>query len=57
MTNGDRIRSMRDEELLQFLSTDSCSSCPAKKACKHGYMGEDNCKRVLQKWLKQESMG
>lgn len=56
MTNGDRIRSMTDEELTQFLmSGDSivCSHCNRTTNCTL-----HDCKRlkdVFMQWLSSES--
>ena len=54
MTNADKIRSMTDEELADFLcdigandSYDGCEYCPAEKFCKIGQAGFDD-------WVKQE---
>lgn len=34
MTNGERIRSMTDEELAEFLNeVSSCNYCPINKLC------------------------
>lgn len=57
MTNGDKIRSMTDEELAQFIfiHTDCMllSSCPAYSNCA-GYKGEIACYEIIIDWIKQE---
>lgn len=49
-TNGDRIRSMTDEELVTFLSEYGDCPCVGGKFCERGTRCEDG---VLM-WLKQE---
>lgn len=54
MTNGDRIRAMSDEELAEFLETDTC--------CKFCILGDydekcnwyEKCDERIFQWLKQE---
>lgn len=57
MTNADKIRSMTDEELYEFISKIDIyrCSCPAAKMC-HSDDDTDwvTCKSVFIKWLKQE---
>lgn len=54
-TNADRIRSMTDEELADFLErvADGCDSCPILKECTYSD-GEISEKQIRLKWLKQE---
>lgn len=52
MTNGDRIRSMTDEEIASFICKicvrECCDlTCPARNICADGDNG-------LQKWIKME---
>ena len=52
MTNGDKIRSMTDEELQKWLcsimTAECCDrSCPGRDMCMPGHKG-------LYDWLKQE---
>ena len=47
-TNGDRIRSMTDEELAHILG-DKCI-CPPAKECAESY---GNCDSCWLKWLRQ----
>lgn len=57
-TNGDRLRSMNDEELAKWICShmtgECCAmSCPAREICEFGDNG-------LVKWMKQpacEKMG
>lgn len=56
MTNGDKIRSMTDEELAHFIYT--CTDCkpylcPAFNLCK-GYKGKKACSETIPEWLKRE---
>ena len=53
MTNADRIRSMSDGELAQFLMDSfACSlNCPAYDICD----AEGACVEFLAKWLQQEA--
>ena len=53
MTNGDKIRSMNDEELAEFLDEIiecSCGVCPYEEGCDQEY----DCGKKLTKWLKSE---
>ena len=57
MTNADRIRSMRDDELAAFLcnlrseeARDGCLSCVAEGFCRIGHTG-------MIDWLKQPAEG
>lgn len=47
-TNADRIRSMTDEELAEFMDGIDCLRCPVGDNCKI-----DACKNQLFKWLQQ----
>ncbi len=57
MTNGDKIRSMTDEELAHFIliHTDCVllSSCPAYNNCAE-YNNEKACAETILEWIKQE---
>ena len=56
MTNGDKFRSMTDEELAHFIyiHTDCISySCPAYNNCA-GYEGRKTCSKTILDWIKQE---
>lgn len=54
MTNGDRIRSMSDEELAEFMchnvsnGTVNCAFCAAAEFCRMGHNGWHD-------WMKQEA--
>ena len=55
MTNGDKIRSMSDEELANFLcdlffsnAEQDCVECPARKTCHTGHTG-------FIDWLKKDA--
>lgn len=53
MTNADRIRSMTDEELANFVSLCcgwTCAECPVGKEC-----NGDECFSTWLDWLKQEA--
>lgn len=58
MTNGERIRSMTDEELAEFLfgTLYDCVCCPIIKFCveTRPKMPILNCKSVIKIWLKSE---
>lgn len=52
-TNADRIRSMSDEELVEFfLEKMDCAACPASEdvACEH-----DRCLENIKEWLEREA--
>lgn len=55
MTNGDKIRSMTDEELARWLCSyiiqaSSCwLRCPGYSTCRPGHHG-------LREWLKREAL-
>ncbi len=52
MTNADRIRSMSDEELVEFiLPITECGRCPTGEIPCTG----DNCRRTLLGWLREEA--
>lgn len=52
-TNADRIRSMTDEELADYLApTFSCYGCPARNYCEKDEAGTD-CNALVNGWLKQ----
>ena len=58
-TNADRIRSMTDEELAEFLDKVSCGceECPKERECMYPLTQFDvelPCSKVLLKWLKEE---
>lgn len=51
-TNAGRIRSMSDEELVEFFSEKmDCAACPASEdvACEH-----DRCLENIKEWLERE---
>lgn len=48
MTNGDRIRSMTDEELADILPTADCYNCPIQKFTDH------DCHKCALNWLRKE---
>jgi len=51
MTNADKIRSMDDEKLVDFIgSIIDCWHCPMERECNNG----ENCDNALLAWLKQE---
>lgn len=60
ITNGDRIRSMSDDELAEFILND-LANC--YNTCKNytdiGYGGcissRDDCKKGIDSWIKEES--
>lgn len=55
-TNADRIRSMTDEELAEFLHKDNldwveiCKKCRCNDWCDN----EEECKSSILKWLQEE---
>lgn len=57
MTNIDKIRSMKEEELYDFISKIDIyrCTCPAVEMC-HSDDDTDfvTCKNIFIKWLKQE---
>lgn len=64
MTNGDRIRSMSDEELAEFVCRNSISTmcdiicggwCNAVKTLKKS--ADEMCKDIVIKWLQQPAEG
>lgn len=55
-TNADRIRSMSDEELARFFTTNEeydSFECPVPKACSY----YDKCSECFLEWLKKEVDG
>lgn len=58
ITNADKIRSMSDEELSEFLCNgienvfcDLCEKC----SCRYAHCKDELCKTNLIKWLKQQT--
>lgn len=53
MTNGDRIRSMSDEELAEWFNTNVnfCWQCDGRGTCAPA---GSECKARIKKWLKRE---
>ena len=49
MTNGDKIRTMTDEELAKFLTDDFCELLNCKSPC------DGHCDRRMLDWLKEEN--
>ena len=56
MTNGDKIRSMTDEELADFINdvTDCCSDGYICEKCPLNSVGSHCNIYTFEKWLKQE---
>lgn len=52
MTNGERIRSMTDEELADILPSGDCFCCPIITKSTHPAYG--SCKECALAWLKSE---
>lgn len=54
MTNGERIRSMTDEELAEFLNgiLSDCDYCPMWAICHETALS--NCGKICMQWLKSE---
>lgn len=50
MTNADRIRAMRDEEMAELLRDYQCNTCDFSGFCEE----TDKCKEEIFKWLTQE---
>ena len=55
MTNADKIRSMTDEELAEFIAygiswREICNECNCKEYCDD----ETDCKHGVLKWLKNK---
>jgi len=65
MTNGDKWRSMTDEQIAEIIQSDGCCSCPVddriceaetqKKFCLEEEEFNELCKAAIVKWLKQEA--
>lgn len=54
-SNADRIRSMTDEELAFWMTTNvTCCSCPVDLDACHNFeiSGELSCEEILLDWLK-----
>ena len=55
MTNGERIRLMTDEELLdRVMRFGRCAFCPDGVKCKCIWMSESYCRDISLKWLKEQ---
>lgn len=56
VTNADRIRSMTDEELAEWIfDRVKCQNCHMLPCVKHVEDGNGNCKGLCIAWLKQEA--
>lgn len=52
MTNGDKIRQMSDEDIVDFMKRHlPCCVCPLDEVCE----STDKCRSSLKKWVKQEA--
>lgn len=54
MTNGDMLRSMTDEELVQFI----CAGSDFCDVCEHNLEDtccNENCMKTVLSWLRQET--
>lgn len=58
ITNADRIRSMSDEELAEWLAhlTD-CVNCPCRDPYDQCDTVDGSCKKQWLEWLKEEAEG
>lgn len=59
MTNGDKIRSMSDDELVCILArphSNYCSTCPIghEKCMSAEYAAYHTCKETIEVWLGEE---
>lgn len=54
MTNADRIRSMTDEELAEFMDTDCYKLMEFNRGCPHKPNNGVSCKDCYLNWLKSE---
>ena len=59
ITNADRIRSMTDEELAEFLygiaTSHECNICEMKQGWDCGKRDDENCTDGVRKWLQSDS--
>ena len=56
MTNADRVRSMLDEELAEWIfDRVKCQNCHMLPCVKHGEDGKGNCKELWLAWLREEA--
>lgn len=54
-TNADRIRSMTDEELAEWIfDRVKCQNCQMLPCVKHGEDGKGNCKELWLAWLRED---
>lgn len=57
MTNAERIRNMKDEELANLLfavDTNICNFCAAQRSNVYYDCEEESCEKSVLAWLKQE---
>lgn len=54
MTNGERIRSMTDEELAEILPSGDCFCCPI--VTRSMYPAYNSCKECALAWLQSEDV-
>jgi hypothetical protein len=58
MTNADKIRSMSDEELAEYIFGVSVGSAPCVKCiddCDFCELSDEDCKKKTLEWLKSEA--
>lgn len=54
-TRADRIRSITDEELAEFIAySTSCETCPARKGGSDECHNTTNCSTAWLDWLKED---
>ena len=65
MTNGDKIRAMTDEELLEFLMNldfEFCEYCTVRSTCsdhctvRSTCSDHEGCQETILKWLKEKKI-
>lgn len=55
MTNADRIRSMSDKELAEFVFIAPCQLCPAYSNKCDFVFYNGKCRENIAEWMKQEA--
>lgn len=54
VTNGDKLRSMSDEQIANWFSKLVCHNCATTFECNGCYSDDEDCAKEILKWLKKE---
>lgn len=55
VTNGDKFRSMSDEQIANWFSKLVCHSCATTFECGECHSEDEDCAKEILKWLNKEA--